>query len=63
LDTGDADDLAGAGQIGFSVDGVKHNKKIEIDLAQVHCCAPRAFLVVWNAPNHISVMNVNTRRE
>jgi len=33
---GDADNLPGAGQVGFGVDGVEDDKQIEIDLVQVH---------------------------
>ncbi len=33
---GNADNLSGAGQVGFGVDGVEDNEKVEIDLVQVH---------------------------
>jgi len=33
---GDADNLSGAGQVGFGVDGIEDDKQVEIDLVQVH---------------------------
>ncbi|GLK90839.1 hypothetical protein GCM10017655_39030 [Pseudomonas turukhanskensis] len=34
---GDTDNLPGAGQVGFGIDGVEDDKEVEIDLAQIHC--------------------------
>lgn len=36
---GDADDLPGAGQVGFGVDRIEDDEKVEVDLAQIHCAA------------------------
>ncbi len=36
---GDADDLPGAGQVGFGVDRVEDDEKVEVDLAQIHYAA------------------------
>ncbi len=36
---GDADNLSGASQVGFGVDGIKDNKEVEVDLAQIHSIA------------------------
>ncbi|MNR19397.1 hypothetical protein D3C85_1361860 [compost metagenome] len=59
----DADDLPGTGQVGFGVDGIEDDEEVQVDLAQVHglrsCCV---FLAVVSV-DHISVMNVYTRRE
>ena len=33
---GDADDLPGAGQVGFAVDGIENDEQVEIDLARCH---------------------------
>ncbi len=62
---GDADNLPGASQVGFGVDRVEDDKEVEIDLAQIHVVA---LIVRWrfikgSYADHISVMNVNTRRE
>lgn len=54
---GDADNLPGAGQVGFGVDRIEHDEQVEVDLAEVH---GRRSLLELSA-DHISVMNVYTR--
>ncbi|MNH00354.1 hypothetical protein D3C79_595440 [compost metagenome] len=54
---GNADDLPGAGQVGFGVDRIEHDEQVEVDLAEVH---GRRSLLELSA-DHISVMNVYTR--
>ncbi len=54
---GDADDLPGAGQVGFGIDRIEHDEQVEVDLAEVH--GRRSLLELL--ADHISVMNVYTR--
>ncbi|MCY1359365.1 hypothetical protein D9M69_459330 [compost metagenome] len=58
---GDADDLAGAGQVGLGVDGVEDDEEIEVYLVQIH--AGRAPRGLFLSVGHISVMNVHRCRK
>ncbi|MCY1177661.1 hypothetical protein D9M73_179770 [compost metagenome] len=58
----DADDLPGSGQVGFGVDGIEDDEEVQVDLAQIHGLRSCCVFAVASA-DHISVMNVYTRRE
>ena len=60
---GNADDLSGAGQVGFGVDRVEDDEQVQIDLAEVHyrgsACHCFGPIIPEPAPRSIWVMNVH----
>ena len=49
---GDADDLPGAGQVGFGIDRIEHDEQVQVDFVQVHGTGSATFLVIgaWMTP-------------